>query len=128
MGKTIIISSHILPDLSSICTSFGIMERGEMRISGTFQEVTQELRMTARVEMEYLGPPQAAASVIDRIDDALKPKLGDGSLVFGFEGDDEALAGILRQFVDAGIPVTRFVRRECDLEEIFLQIGADRVQ
>ena len=58
MGKTIIISSHILPDLSSFCTSFGIMERGVMRVSGTFAEVTRSLRLTDRVEVDFLGPPE----------------------------------------------------------------------
>ncbi len=128
MGKTIIISSHILPDLSSICTAFGIMERGSMRVSGTFEEVAGALRMTAKVEIGFLSAPQTVFAFLDRIPEAIAPKLGDGKVEFGFEGDEAALAELLRRFVNEGITVTRFVRRECDLEEIFLQIGADRVQ
>jgi len=128
LGKTIIISSHILPDLSTICTAFGIMERGSMRVSGTFEEVTRSLRMTARVEVSFLGGPKRVSSIIERLPAAISPKLGDRTLEFGFEGDDEALAALLRRLVDEGVGVTRFVRRECDLEEIFLQIGADKVQ
>jgi len=128
LGKTVIISSHILPDLSTICTAFGIMERGEMRVSGTFEEVTRTLRMTARVEIGFLGGPQRVSAIVERIPEAIAPKLGERTLEFGYEGDEDALAKLLRRFVEEGVPVTRFVRRECDLEEIFLQIGADQVQ
>ena len=128
MKKTIIISSHILPDLSSFCTSFGIMEQGKMRISGTFDEVSRALEMIDRVEVEFLGSPEAVSRFLATCSHAKSPKLRDDGVTFGFEGTSEDLAGILRGFHEAGIPVTHFVRRKTDLEEMFLQIGADKVQ
>ena len=128
MGKTIIISSHILPDLSSFCTSFGIMERGSMRISGTFDEVSRELKMVDRVQVDFLGPPKPVVDLVEGWEEAESPKLRGSTMDFGFDGSEEELAKVLRRFHDAGIPVTRFVRQKTGLEEIFLEVGADQVQ
>ena len=128
MGKTIIISSHILPDLSSLCTSFGIMERGTMRISGTFDEVSRELRMVDRVMVDFLGPPKPVVDLVESWEEAQGPKLRGSTIDFGFDGSEEELARILRRFHDSGILVTRFVRQKTGLEEIFLEVGADQVQ
>ena len=128
MGKTIIISSHILPDLSSFCTSFGIMERGVMLIHGDFETVSRSLRLVDRVEVDFLGPAGPVLEVLEKIEGAAKPKLGDGTVEFGFEGAPEDLARCAKAFHTAGIPITRFVRSKTDLEEIFLRIGAEKVQ
>ncbi len=128
MKKTIVISSHILSDLSSLCTSFGIMEKGVMRIDGSFEDVAKELALPDRVEIDFFGPAQSVSKVLEELDVGSTPEFGSGTVSFDFQGDDQALAEILKKLVVGGIPLTRFVRRKCDLEEIFLQIGADQVQ
>ncbi len=128
MKKTIVISSHILSDLSSLCTSFGIMEQGVMRVDGSFEDVANELAIPDRVEIDYFGPAQSVSRVLEELELGSTPEFGDGTVSFDFQNDDQALSELLKKLVDGGVPLTRFVRRKCDLEEIFLQIGADQVQ
>ena len=99
-----------------------------MRISGTFEEVSRALQMTDRVEVEFLGRPEPVSQYLSQCEHANAPKLSDGRVSFGFEGTPEDLATILKGFHEAGIPITHFVRRKTDLEEMFLQLGADKVQ
>jgi len=126
-GKTIIISSHILSELSEFCTSVGIMQKGEMVVSGTVPEVAERVMGRALVAMEVVGGVDAAERVLSadlRVSGIL---WHDGLCRFSFEGGADDASELLTALVSAGVGVASFSREKEDLEALFLKIGVREV-
>ena len=128
MGKTIVISSHILPELEELCTSVAIVDRGQVLAQGRVSEIERRLRFGAVLRMQLLleGDELAAArdDLATQPDVASATILPDGTVELGFRGDDAAAARLLASVVAAGLPVVSFARAASDLEELFLQVTA----
>jgi ABC-2 type transport system ATP-binding protein len=128
MGKTIVISSHILPELEELCTSVAIVDRGQVLAQGRVSEIERRLRFGAvlRVRVLLFGDELAAARdrFAAQLDVASATILPDGTIELGFRGDDAASARLLSDAVAAGLPVASFARAASDLEELFLQVTA----
>ena len=130
MGKTIIISSHILPELSEMCTSIGIMEHGRLIVSGRVEDVMQQslgsspIHISAYVEnMENKEQAQEFIGTVLR-EQPLVSKVNfteDEGLV-NFKGDEKQVAQLLKFLISKNIMVNNFYREKEDLESLFLQI------
>ncbi|HEV8516406.1 MAG TPA: ABC transporter ATP-binding protein [Candidatus Limnocylindrales bacterium] len=128
LGKTILISSHILPELEELCTSVAIIDRGQLLASGRMDEIEARLRAGAVLRARIVGqePERAAASAffIAQPDVASVDTLPDGTLELAFTGDEAAGAGLLARAIRAGHRIATFSRAASDLEELFLQVTA----
>jgi len=128
MGKTILISSHILPELEELCTSVAIVDRGQVLAQGRVSEIERRLRFGAVLRVRVLLDGDELASARDRFaaqpDVASATILADGTIELGFRGDEAASARLLADAVAAGLPVASFARAASDLEELFLQVTA----
>jgi ABC-2 type transport system ATP-binding protein len=129
MGKTIVISSHILPELEELCTSVAIVDRGQVLAQGRVAEIERRLRFGAVLRVRLLLEGDELAAARDRFaaepDVASATILPDGTVELGFRGDDAAAARLLAEVVAAGLPVASFARAASDLEELFLQVTAN---
>ena len=123
MGKTILVSSHILSELADFCTSIGIIERGRLLAAGSIQEIQRRLRshrvLRARVSDE--SADRAASILRDHLS-IRSVESFDHSITAEFEGDDDDMARLLRTLVTAGIGVVSFAEEELSLEEVFMMI------
>ncbi len=128
LGKTILISSHILPELEELCTSVAIIDRGEVLAQGTVGEIERRLRVGAVLRVRVVGEHGERETARDHFaaqpDVASAAILADGTIELGFRGDDAASARLLAGAVSSGIAVTSFARAASDLEELFLQVTA----
>ena len=126
MGKTILISSHILPELEELCTSVAIVDRGQVLAQGRVAEIEKRLRFGAVLRVRLLLEGEALEAARARFaadpDVASAVLLDDGTIELGFRGDDEASARLLATSVAAGLPIVSFARAASDLEELFLQV------
>jgi ABC-2 type transport system ATP-binding protein len=128
MGKTIVLSSHILPELAEMCSSYGIIHDGRMVASGP-----------ARAILDNLGPRRAKARVVGSLDAAERVagaiagvsnvrRAGVDTLEIELAGeradDPFDAAGLLGALVAAGVPVADFREDDGGLEQLFLQLTA----
>ena len=128
LGKTIIVSSHILPELEELCTSVAIIDRGQVLAHGRVAEIERRLRVGAVLRSRVLGDADeheaARAWFSVQPDVVTADLLDDGTIEIGFHGDDEGRPGCWPTPSAAGLRVATFARAASDLEELFLQVTA----
>ncbi|MCM0650289.1 ABC transporter ATP-binding protein [Clostridium swellfunianum] len=122
MGKTIIISSHILPELAELCTTIGIIEKGSIVIKGTVEEIMLNLYNSRPIKVKVLGDITEAVAVLKEI-----PKVdritAEGSIItIAFSGSEEEVSRLLGTLVSKKIQVVSFGQSEGNLEEIFMKV------
>jgi ABC-2 type transport system ATP-binding protein len=127
MGKTILVSSHILPELAELCTSVGIIDHGRLLRSGQISEIERSFGATALLRIEILSDPAAAIAWLGtdaRVGDVLEVSSEGGStrLDVPFDGPADEQASLLRSMIEAGHTVSGFSQATSDLEEIFLKV------
>jgi ABC-2 type transport system ATP-binding protein len=121
MGKTILISSHILPELTELCSMIGIIDQGRMRATGPVQEVVARLSGGRRLRIQVLGKREEALSALQAMPAVAHVEQVDGELSAAYDGEQRTAAAILQSLVAAGITVSSFTTSDGGLEGAFLQ-------
>jgi len=129
MGKMIIVSSHILPELSDFCNMVGIIERGQMVRWGPVGEVIRSLQPVRELVLELIeGAERAEAVLQGRPGVCDVSRNGDGrKLVVAFEGDEEQQAEIVAVLVKDGFRVLSYQEDVKNLEHVFLNLTTGAV-
>jgi ABC-2 type transport system ATP-binding protein len=127
MGKTIVISSHILPELTELCTMVGIIDHGQLRATGAVQDVIHRLTAGRRLRITVLGKREEAIALLKAMAAVREVDVSNGSLEAGFEGDETTAATILQALIGAGIEVSGFTQLEGGLEAAFLKATTEGI-
>jgi len=127
MGKTIVISSHILPELTELCTMVGIIDHGKIRATGPVHEVIRRLTSGRRLRINVLGQREEAATILASLPAVRGVETIDGALEAQFDGDEAAAAAILQAMIAAGLKVSGFAQMDSDLEDAFLKATSEQV-
>jgi ABC-2 type transport system ATP-binding protein len=123
MGKTILVSSHILSELADFCTSIGIIERGKLLAAGSIQEIQRQLRSHRVLKVKILDPTIDRAADLLRGDRSVRSvESFDHTLTAEFEGQDDDMARLLGSMIGSGISVQSFSEEPLSLEEVFMMI------
>jgi ABC-2 type transport system ATP-binding protein len=122
MGKTIMISSHILSELADCCTSIGIIERGQLLMHGPIDSVYRQMRRNRIVEIRFVENQDAGISII-RSDPTMRGIEIDGDRVTAeFETDDQGLASLMKRLIDGGVKMRSFSDKDPTLEDVFMLV------
>lgn len=122
MGKTVLISSHILPELAELCTSIGIIEHGKMVVSGTVEEIMQKISHNKSVKIKVIGDLSPAVKYLQEQPWISETHTLNDSIEANYEGDENQLAEILKGMIQNNIPVVSFSEVEGNLESVFMHV------
>jgi ABC-2 type transport system ATP-binding protein len=122
MGKTILISSHILTELADCCTSIGIIERGQLLLHGPIEKVYRQIQRNRTLEIRFAGNSHAGISLV-RSDPKVRQVIEDTrSCTVELEGDDADVQRLLRQLATANCGLISFADKEPTLEDVFMLV------
>lgn len=122
MEKTILISSHILSELSQFCTTIGVIEKGELVASGSVEGILRQVRERRLIQIDVLEGADRAESVLGSHPSVSRVERSDGTFRFEFAGDLDAVAALQEEFGRSGARILWVKEVEADLEEAFLKI------
>ena len=122
MGKTILVSSHILSELADFCTSIGIIERGKLLAAGSIQDIQKRLRSHRVLRVHVLDDSHRAAQILEGEQGIRSVEHYDHTVTAEFEGEDTDLARLLGLLIASGVGVHSFAEEPLSLEEAFMMI------
>lgn len=122
MGKTIIISSHILTELSEVCNSVGIIDGGKMVAFGKMQDVINDINGFSKMRLEVLGTPDKGVNIIREHDSVKDISIIDNVVEFSINGDEVEISNILKRLVKSDIEVLTYSKIEGNLEDVYMKI------
>ncbi len=131
MGKTVLISSHILPEMSELCDSVTVLNRGHLVLSESVKSLAERMNMNAPLEIR--AAEGCGEQAVEDIVTCLKEMPGVTEILqpepyllrVRMEGTDEALSRALREMAARGLPVADFHRVPMNLEQIFMEVTQD---
>ena len=123
MGKTIMISSHILSELEEMCDQIGIVEHGRLVFSGTMDEIRTRMGISSKIRVKVAGDNQAkAVELLTALPQVATVNMLDDHIAVTFH-DGQAGDGIIaRTLVQAGLDVLSLVPEQLRLDDAFLQL------
>jgi ABC-2 type transport system ATP-binding protein len=124
MGKTILISSHILPELAEMCDVIGIIDQGKLVAEGSVSDIQAKLQGEKMIIVKMIGSMERAIHFFE--DDPFVSKLArneeEHSLQFMYKGTSEQQTQLLKKAVLHELPIISFSEVETDLEDVFMEI------
>ena len=122
MGKTIMISSHILSELEQICDHIGIIEHGRMVFSGTLDEIRPRLGIQSKVRVQVAADQDKGVEVLSALPQIREVKLVDNYISVTFHDGEKTDGLIARTLVKANLDLVFLQREQLNLDDAFLQL------
>jgi len=128
MGKTIIISSHILPELAEMVDEIGVIEHGQLIAKGRVQDIQNQIKANRILHVRLMERAEEATEFLrDELHVSMVLHDAQGVHVH-FSGNDEEQVQLLRKLMDKGYPVISFNEAQTNLEDVFLEITRGGIQ
>ena len=122
MGKTILVSSHILPELADICNRVGIIEYGRLLACGDVQDLLAQVRGRPTLRIRVAGSPEAAAKTLEGSPEAAGIAVRDGEVVVALADGVTDHSPLAARLVAAGHGLLGMREQEVNLETAFLEL------
>ena len=130
MGKTIFFSSHILSEISDVCTSIAILEAGKLVAHGNIEQIRRQLQVNRAIQVRVLSEPEPLVALLNKTPTVVKVETAVSDTLthhpqlvsFDFSGNDSDLSDLLTQLVENGIRIISFSEEEHNLEDVFMQV------
>ena len=121
-GKTILVSSHILADLEEICTDLVFIDRGKVLYQGSRARLLEGGLQAARVRIETMDGSERLGTVLAGFPEARIEEELERGLTVSLPPDPAVACRLLRELVEAGVPVTSFARTTESLEDVYMRL------
>jgi ABC-2 type transport system ATP-binding protein len=128
MGKTIIISSHILSELQTLCNRVAIIEKGKLIYSGPVQGVREQMSTGKVMWVRVATDPVQAVELLQARPEIAEAASVDGEIKITFTGHDVDHSVVADVLVRGGARVLELREDEIGLEEVFLRVTRGETQ
>ena len=122
MGKTIVVSSHILPELADICNKIGIIDRGVMTVNAAVADVMRQVRERVVLHVQVAERQQEARALLEHQEDVDSAVEADGRLVVTLQAEVSEYSMLARLLIEAGYDLLLFQEEEVNLEAAFMTL------
>ena len=122
LGKTIMLSSHILPELAGVCDLIGILEKGRLLAFGTVDEVSQKVRENLKLTIILDSDPAPAQAICENFPGVQQLTVTANELHFLFTGLRNSIPDLLNSLVHNNVRVMELKEEHADLEQVFLSV------
>ena len=125
MGKAILVSSHILPELGDVCDTVGILKAGKLVACGPVQEIMRTIREKRLMQIRPLSKAGEVSAILkDAPGDWEQVTEGadEGKLRFEVQADEQQLAQALQLLLSRGVAIAEFSEVPADLEDVFMSL------
>jgi ABC-2 type transport system ATP-binding protein len=126
LGRTILISSHILTEMADFCTSVAIIEQGRLLASGRVHDILQQLQPALRLEIEALAGHDGLVEWLMDHPHIQHLDASNGKIVCRWHASREELPLLHQQLVQRGVPIVAFSVKHDNLEDIYMKISGHR--
>src|SRR5882724_1959564 len=128
MGKTIIISSHILPELQDLCNTVGIIERGELIYSGPWTDIVKKAKTGTILHVTVAEQQVQAGALLAQDPNVESVNSNNGHLEIAIKAGIEDYSFVPTRLVQAGYRLTMLREEEVNLETAFMRLTKGMVQ
>lgn len=129
LGKTIVLSSHILTELSDMVSAVAILERGTVRAAGSVDQIHRRVAPRKTLRLKLLAYPEGCEDVFRQVPGVLGvDNSPEGDLRIAHQGDDALVADVVSAAVMSGLRVIRVEPERENLEQIFLEVTRGELQ
>lgn len=131
MGKTVLISSHILPELAELCDCLTILDHGHLAFTGTVEALARKMNGDAPLDIRLAegcgeGNVESAVQALRETPGVSEITQEEPRLLrVRLEGAEDARAALLRALIARGVPVSDFHRAAMNLEKVFMEVTQD---
>lgn len=122
MGKTIIISSHILSELSEMCNSIGIMNRGQLVTAGRIEDIMGHLSGNKRIHIRINAGMETAVRMMKEQVGVTVESVRENELIISHGGTDADICALIAGLIQNGVLIVGFHKEEGSLETLFMQM------
>ena len=128
MGKTVLISSHILSELADFCDTVAIIERGKLLAYGSIKEIARQMRQHRSYEIVTAAPSARLSELLGTHPEVAQFDELEGLYRMDFTGSNDALVALNQKMIMDGVPLVTIRELETDLEDMFMKITTGAVQ
>ncbi|TQR20166.1 ABC transporter ATP-binding protein [Psychrobacillus vulpis] len=124
MGKTILISSHILPELAEMCDEIGVIDGGKLIAHGSVADIQAQLAGERYITVKIKGLLENASMFFeeDPFVSKVEIHIEKNSITFNYRGSEEDQIDLLKKALDNQLRIISFAETETDLEDVFMEI------
>jgi len=127
MGKTIMISSHILAELGDMCNKIGIIEHGKLLAAGDYREILKSIRQVREIRLEVVDGADAAADILEHTAGIINIDRSGNEFQMESNLGRFELAELHSRLVEAGVKILFFEEDRGTLEDVFLHVTNGRI-
>ena len=122
LGKTIVISSHILSELSEMCTGIGIMNHGKLVTAGRIEDIMRQLSGGNRIRIHVISDMEPAVRMLKEQAQVTVESVRENELIITHSGTEEEICKLIGYLIQNQVILTDFHREEGNLESLFMQL------